>query len=328
MIIALPENRGATMSVVAVLGECVADAFTAPGAPSGGPLGLEVWPGGGPANTAVTLARLGTPTLFVGRLSSDPFGRMFRARLTAAGADLGRCPDAAEPSTLAVADLDAEGRASYTFHAEGTADWQWTRAELAAALPATPAAAPACLHTGSLALVRAPGAALVEELLAAHRPHTAISVDPNVRTALASPEFYRERLPGWCAAADLLRLSDDDLAVLLPGARPEEACERLHALGARLVVITLGARGSLASFDGHRVTVPAAPANVVDTVGAGDAFMGGLLHHLHTAGLLAPRLPGLTAAQLPAALRTASRVAAATCEQRGAEPPWGVPGER
>jgi fructokinase len=316
------------MSVVAVLGECVADAFTAPGAPPGGPLGLEVWPGGGPANTAVTLARLGTSTLFLGRLSRDPFGRMFRARLGAAGADLGRCPDAAEPSTLAVAGLDAEGRASYTFHAEGTADWQWTRAELAAALPAAPGDAPACLHTGSLALVRAPGAALVEELLAAHRPHAAISVDPNVRTALAPPGLYRERLPGWCAAADLLRLSEEDLAVLLPGARPEAACERLHAFGARLVVITLGAGGSVASLDGHRVTVPAAPADVVDTVGAGDAFTGGLLHHLHTAGLLAPRLPTLTPGLLPAALHTASLIAAATCEQRGAEPPWAIPADR
>jgi fructokinase len=315
------------MSVV-VLGECVADGFTAPGAPPGGPLAVEFRAGGGPANTAVALARLGTPTVFLGRLSRDPFGRMFRARLTAAGADLGRCPDAAESSTLAIADLDAEGRASYTFHAEGTADWQWTRAELAAALPAGPATAPACLHTGSLALVRAPGAALVEELLAAHRPHAAISVDPNVRTALAPPGRYRERLPGWCAAADLLRLSDDDLAVLLPGARPAEACERLHALGARLVVVTLGAHGSLASLDGHQVTAPAAPADVVDTVGAGDAFMGGLLHHLHGAGLLAPRLPGLTPELMPAALHTASLVSAATCAQRGAEPPWGVPGER
>ena len=111
----------------------------------------------------------------------------------------------------------------------------------------------------------------------------------------------------------------------IPGWAPRKR-ERLHALGARLVVVTLGARGSLASLDGHRVTAPAAPADVVDTVGAGDAFMGGLLHHLHGAGLLAPRLPGLTPELLPAALRTASLVSAATCEQRGAEPPWGVPG--
>ncbi|MDJ0340721.1 carbohydrate kinase [Streptomyces sp. H10-C2] len=304
---------------VIVLGECVADAFAVPrsGDAAAG-LELNVVPGGGPANTAVALARLGTPARFLGRLSGDVFGRLFREHLAGSGVDLSGCPDAAESSTLAVADLDAAGRASYSFHAEGTADWQWTAAELTAGLPADPG----CLHTGSLALVRDPGADRVEELLDDLRPRATISIDPNVRPRLVHPDRYRERLPRWCAAADILRLSDDDLALLHPGTPPERACDDWHALGVPLVVITLGPKGALASLNGERVQVPAQPSHVVDTVGAGDAFMAGLLHHLHSTGQLGARLTALTPTDVHAALTLATTVAAATCAARGANPPW------
>ncbi|CAL9551816.1 Ribokinase [Streptomyces sp. enrichment culture] len=316
---------------VVVLGECVADAFTVPppggGArPSAPSIGLEVLPGGGPANTAVALARLGTPTRFLGRLSRDVFGRLFREHLAASGVDLGAVVEAAEPSTLAVADVDAAGRAEYSFHAEGTADWQWTDGELAAAASG-PAA---CVHTGSLALVRPPGGEAVERLLERVRGRATVSVDPNVRPLLVEPAVYRERLPRWCAAADILRLSDDDLGHLLPGAGVEEAAGVLHGHGAALVVVTLGAAGAYASLEGAggaggaervRLRVPAPPTAVVDTVGAGDAFTGGLLHSLHSAGALGGRLDGLTAGVLEQALATGAAVAAATCAVRGANPP-------
>ncbi|GAA3648421.1 carbohydrate kinase [Streptomyces chitinivorans] len=313
---------------VAVLGECVADAFTVPAPrgrerPSAPSIGLEVLPGGGPANTAVALARLGTPTRFLGRLSRDVFGRLFREHLAASGVDLAAAVEAAEPSTLAVADVDAAGRAEYSFHAEGTADWQWTDdgLERAASGPA------ACLHTGSLALVRPPGGEAVERLLERMRGRATVSIDPNVRPLLVEPAVYRERLPRWCAAADILRLSDDDLGHLLPGAGVEEAAAVLHGHGAALVVVTLGAHGAYASLEGAggaervRLRVPAEPTAVVDTVGAGDAFTGGLLHSLHTAGALGGRLDGLTAGTLEQALATGAAVAAATCAVRGADPP-------
>ncbi|MCF6525493.1 carbohydrate kinase [Streptomyces sp. JJ36] len=305
---------------VAVLGECVADAFTTP-PPAGAPgpaLGLEVLPGGGPANTAVALARLGTRTRFLGRLSSDVFGRLFRDHLTASGVDLGAAVAAAEPSTLAVADLAEDGSAAYSFHAEGTADWQWTPAELRAA-----AGEPvACLHTGSLALVRPPGAAAVEELLTAVRPRATVSLDPNVRPLLVDPAVYRERLPHWCAAADVLRLSDDDLAHLCPDRTPEEAADLFHTHGTPLVVVTLGAGGVLASHHGRRLRVAAPPTTVVDTVGAGDSFMAGFLHSLHAAGALGGRLDALRTEELRSALALGTRVAAAVCAVRGANPPW------
>lgn len=306
---------------VAVLGECVADAFVrAPATDVQTPaIGLDVLPGGGPANTAVALARLGTPTRFLGRISEDVFGRLFRDHLTGSGADLSRTVTAGEPSTLAVADLDEEGRADYSFHAENTADFQWTPQELAAA-----AEGPlACLHTGSLALVRPPGGQAVEQLLTDARERATVSVDPNVRPLLVDPADYRSALPRWCAAADILRLSDDDLAHLMPeGTTPEQAADAFHTHGARLVVVTLGADGVFASLDGEHLRAPAPEVTVVDSVGAGDSFMAGLLHSLQAADALGGRLDSLKSEQLAAALDFGARVAAAVCAVRGADPPW------
>lgn len=302
---------------ITVLGECVADAFAEPASTSN-ELALRVLPGGGPANTAVSLARLGTPARFLARLSGDVFGRLFRSHLEASGVDLSDAVRATEPSTLAVAELDAQGQAAFSFHARNTADWQWTAQELARVdLSGT-----ACLHTGSLALVQQPGAAVVEDFLASAAPHATISIDPNVRPLLVHPDVYRARLAHWCTLADVLRLSEDDLELLLPGTPPEQACDSWHAAGARLVVITRGADGALASLDGERVQVPAVPTSVADTVGAGDSFTAGLLHHLGARGLLGGRLTELRLDDVAEACRFGARVAALTCSVVGPNPPW------
>ncbi|MDX2296813.1 MULTISPECIES: carbohydrate kinase family protein [Streptomyces] len=305
------------LPLVTVLGECVADAFTAP-ATAQGELALRVLPGGGPANTAVALARLGTPARFLARLSDDVFGRLFRGHLESSGVDLSAAVRATEPSTLAVAELDAQGRAEYSFHARGTADWQWTADELAV----TDLATTACLHSGSLALVRDPGGPVVEDFLARASATATISLDPNVRPLLVAPEVYRARLPRWCALADILRLSEDDLGLLLPGCTIERACDVWHAAGVPLVVVTRGEHGAVASLHGERIVVPAPPADVVDTVGAGDSFTAGLLHHLGARGLLGGRLTGLRVDDVFDACVFAAHVAALTCGAVGPNPPW------
>ncbi|WP_416983478.1 carbohydrate kinase family protein [Streptomyces sp. T028] len=309
-----PPARGIT-----VIGECVADAFTDPARSAPAQLALNVLPGGGPANTALALARLGTPTRFLARLSNDLFGTLFRNHLTASGVDLSGSVNAPEPSTLAIANLDEQGQATYSFFADGAADWQWTPDELSTTVPDGDTVA---VHTGSLALIRQPGGRHIEDYLTKAREHASISIDPNVRPLLVAPAAYHQRLHHWCALADILRLSEDDLALLLPGATPEEACDTWHAAGARLVVITLGGRGALASLDGHRVTVPAPAVDVVDTVGAGDSFTAGLLHHLTALGHLGGRLDTLTLDDTAAACSFAARVAALTCSVPGADPPW------
>ncbi|MEV5313719.1 carbohydrate kinase [Streptomyces sp. NPDC052610] len=310
--------RPGSSGSVDVLGECVADIFEDRDRSDSDGLALRALAGGGPANTAVTLARLGTPTRFLGRFSHDAFGTLFRARLSASGVDLTASVTTAEPSTLAVADLDATGQAAYTFYADGAADWQWTDSELAA----TRNNDAVCLHTGSLALIRRPGGSRIEEHLAQVREHVTVSIDPNVRPLLVPPSTYRERLAHWCAVTDILRLSEDDCAVLAPGTRLDEACDTWHAAGARLVVITLGGNGALASLDGVRVNVTAPPVTVVDTVGAGDSFTAGLLHRLAALGHLGGRLDTLTLDEVTDACSFAVQVAALTCSVPGANPPW------
>ncbi|MFH8978739.1 carbohydrate kinase [Streptomyces sp. NPDC017890] len=303
---------------VDVLGECVADIFEDRDRSGAGGLALRALAGGGPANTAVALARLGTPTRFLGRFSEDAFGTLFRTRLSASGVDLTGSVTTSGPSALAVADLDATGQAAYTFYADGAADWHWTAGELTA----TRNNDAICLHAGSLALIRRPGGSRIEEHLAQVREHATISIDPNVRPLLVPPSAYHERLPHWCAVADILRLSEDDCALLTPGTGLEEACDTWHAAGARLVVITLGGRGALASLDGGRVTVPAPPTVVVDTVGAGDSFTAALLHRLAGLGHLGGRLDELTLEDVADACSFAAQVAALTCSVLGANPPW------
>ncbi|MFI2780788.1 carbohydrate kinase [Streptomyces sp. ALB3] len=311
-------TRSGSPGSITVLGECVADIFNHSALSDPEELSLRALPGGGPANTAVALARLGTPTRFCGRFSDDSFSTLFRARLNASGVDLTGSVAASEPSTLAVAELDATGQATYTFYADGAADWQWTDHELAG----TTKDDAVCLHTGSLALVRQPGGSRIEEYLAQAREHSTVSVDPNVRPLLVPPSAYRDRLALWCSTADILRLSEDDCALLAPGVGLEAACDSWHAAGTRLVVITLGGRGALASLDGRRVTVPAPPVDIVDTVGAGDSFTAGLLHRLATLGRLGGRLDDLALDDVTDACSFAARVAALTCSVPGANPPW------
>ncbi|MEV0596096.1 carbohydrate kinase family protein [Nonomuraea cavernae] len=334
--------------MIAVLGECVADAFAdrRPGVedprsgaepsrlgaePSGvgaeaprpggdaarsAGLGLRVFPGGGPANTAVALARLGGRTRFFGRISGDVFGGLFREHLAASGVDLSGCVDAAEPSTLAVASLDEHGQAGYRFYAEGAADWRWSPAELGS----RDLSGVSCLHTGSLALVREPGRQAVEAFAAAAAERVTVSIDPNVRPSLARRADYQ--VARWCGVADVLKLSDEDLAFLAPGEPVEQVCDAWHEAGARLIVVTKGASGALVSLAGARAEVAAPKVTVVDTVGAGDAFTAGLLHRLDERGLLGGRLDDLDLATAAEAASFAARVAALTCAVAGADPPW------
>jgi fructokinase len=172
------------MNYIAVIGEAVADAFLPPGRPAGlGALRLEVRPGGSPANTAVALGRLGTPTSFLGRLNVGPFGQLLRDHLVASGVNVSGCVEAHEEATLAVTAIDPQGQAAYNFYARGTADWQWTPDEVTARYPH----GASCVQTGSLALIMRPGGPLIEDLLEEIRPRTTVSIDPNVRRAWCRP---------------------------------------------------------------------------------------------------------------------------------------------
>ena len=313
------------MPTIAVVGEIVADAVLPPDGIISGAAHLTVHPGGGPANTAVALARLGNRSRFAGRISGGALGALCRAKLEESNVDLAASEIATEPATLAIARLDASGAASYEFYTEGTADWAWTDETLAPLIDgpfAVAGDAPVALHTGSLALALQPSGAVIERLLARARSAMTISIDPNLRPLLVPVDAYRLVIDRWAGLADILRLSEDDLELLWPGWTPEQATKHLHACGVPLAVISLGGAGAYASLRGEPVRVPIAPTTLVDTVGAGDSFHGGLLHHLAGAGQLGGRLESLTPAGLTDALTFASRVSAITCSRAGANPPW------
>jgi fructokinase len=306
------------LTCIAVIGEAVADAFLPIEQADPGALDLRVRPGGGPANTAVALGRLGAPACFVGRIPHGPIGALLRRHLTRSHVDVSRVVDATEEPTLAIATVNPSGQARYSFYATGTADWQWSPDELDASTPHDAV----CLHAGSLALALDPGGPLIERLLADRRGTSTISIDPNIRPGIVPLDRYRDRLPGWAAIADILRLSQDDLDLLYPGRRLADLCEQWHTAGVHLIVVTRGGDGATASLKGELFTVPARPVTPVDTVGAGDAFTAGLLHRLHQGGALGGKLDALDPDLLVRALTFASDVAAETCRKPGADPPW------
>jgi fructokinase len=274
-------------------------------------------PGGSPMNVAVTLGRLGSGAAFLGRLSGDAFGKLLRTHLAESDVHLGWIVDAEEPTSLAIVSVGPNGSASYAFHVEGTADWQWQTAEL----PKDPGLE--AVHAGSLALALDPGGAVVERWLARQSIGTTISLDPNVRPALLGDRAaYRDRLERWLAFSAIVKVSDEDLEWIWPGADPSALAEHWIAKGRKLVVVTRGGEGSLVWAGGESFAVPAAEADMVDTVGAGDSFSGGLLDWLSRHERLAPEgLARLSADEAREAVEFASTVAAITCSRPGADPP-------
>ncbi len=266
-------------------------------------------PGGAPLNVAVTLARLGVQAGFLGGLARDAFGRRIQQHLEASGVRLDYAVEVDRPTPLALVTLEA-GEPQYAFYLEGTAF-------MLERLPGLgPEVRAVCL--GGLATACAPVDALFAGLLEAGR---FVALDPNVRpAAIRDPGRYRERFAAWVPRVDLLKVSAADLAWLFPDTPPQAAARRLQEAGARVVVLTLGARGAVAFLPEGTVRVAAPRVRVVDTVGAGDAFLGGLLAFWDRAGLLdRPFAPGLEATR--EALAFAARVAALTCTCPGADPP-------
>jgi fructokinase len=274
---------------------------------------------------AVGLARLGRHACFLGRVGSDPFGRLLREHLAGTGVDTSTVVAAAEKTTLAVTALDSQGKAEYSFYANGTADWQWSDTEIPQVLPAGARA----LYVGGLALRLAPGAAVLEGLMRRTRFHGRVLVffDPNVRTALGfSAAVERARVERQLALAHVIKASEDDIALLYPGRDYREIAAAWQRATSGLVAVTLGPGGVYAlAPDGTEIIQPAASAEVVDTVGAGDAFAAAMLDRL--AGEIpssldaASGLGQIGAGALRGLLRRASVSAALTCEQSGAQSP-------
>jgi fructokinase len=303
---------------VVVAGEALVDFV-----PAGEPGVFRAAPGGSPANVAVGLARLGVPTRLLARIADDLLGHRLRAHLDANGVDLTFVVRAAEPTSLAIVAVGPDGVVEYDFRVEGTADWQWRDHELDGALDGQVVA----LHAGSLALTMAPGADVLQRLLARARQTMTVSYDPNCRPLLmGSPGAVLGRIETLVGLADVVKASADDLAWLLGDRPPEQVAEAWLAEGPSLVVITLGPGGLVAaSRQAGVLRRPGRAVEVVDTVGAGDTCMAALLAGLHRRGLLGadrrPALQAVDAATVTALADEAVLAAALTCTRPGADPP-------
>lgn len=271
-------------------------------------------PGGSPLNVAYGLGRLEHDVALLTRLGDDAHGELLTAHLAGAGVRLLPGAVDADRTAVARAEVDAEGKATYDF------DLVWRVPETS--LPDDLA----LLHTGSIGAAVDPGATTALDLLRSVRGRATTSYDPNVRPAFFdSPAQALARVEEFVAAADVVKASDEDLEWLLPGQDVEDVAHRWQGRGPALVVVTRGSAGAVAVSGAGTLHVPAPRVDVVDTVGAGDAFMSGLLHALAEHDLLGgdalPRLRHLGLGTLESLVATAIASASITCSRAGANPP-------
>ncbi|MFF5992923.1 carbohydrate kinase family protein [Prauserella flavalba] len=271
--------------------------------------------GGGPYNVALTAARLGVPTAFLSRVSTDRFGDALVERLRASNVDTSLLQRGPEPTTLAVVALDEQSSARYSFYTEGTAD----------RLVADPGPLPestTALSLGTLGMVLEPGASAYEAVLRRESERGVLTaLDPNIRAdMITDPAAYRARFTSWLPYVRLLKLSVDDAEWLAEGAGVLEAAKGWLDAGVEAVVLTKGGDGlSVVTADGEVASAPTVPVDVVDTIGAGDTVQGALLAWLVQQDTRRPS--ALDPADWQQALGYAARAAAITVSRSGAEPP-------
>lgn len=268
-------------------------------------------PGGSPATVALSLGRLRRHPRLLTSLGDDEDGRAVLHWLTSSGVTVESTPK--QHTSTATARLNSEGAATYEFDIGG---------ELGASAPGPVHV----LHLGSLGAILEPGATVISELVDQHNGNALVSYDPNIRPSVAQDrDLVKQRVLSLITRANVVKASDEDVAWLEPGVDLEDVARQWFRLGPDLVVITRGAGGSFAISGTGEVRVDAIPTNVVDTVGAGDTFMGALLDGLIGAGawgVAAPlALASLEASELESLLKRSGRAAAITVSRAGANPP-------
>ena len=273
-------------------------------------------PGGSPSNVALGLARLGRQTELLAWIGLDDHGRMIREFLEDEGVELVRGSESAIHTSVATAIVDDDGVPTYDF------DLTW-----AVSPSAAPTRKPTVVHTGSVGAMLPPGGAEVRKLVEKYRNTATITYDPNVRPALmGNPVTARQLIEQMVELADVVKVSDEDLAWLDPDVSANAIARQWMQMGPSIVIVTRGANGASAFLsDKRKIDVSAPAVLVTDTVGAGDSFMSGLIDGLwgqHYLG--AENRENL--AQLPTdvvtyVLNRCVGIAAVTVSREGANPP-------
>ena len=276
--------------------------------------------GGAVLNTAVALGRLGEEVAMLTGLSSDEYGALIEAHGRQSHVDFAPSVRSDRPTTLAVVTL-VDGQATYDFRDDGSA----LRDIAVADMPPPPAGTAAMLF-GGISLINPPVADSLADYCRHHAEAALVMLDVNIRPDfIADPMAYRARLAAMLAVTDILKVSDEDLAWLLPDSGSQEAVfAQLLGLGPRMVVMTRGADGAVAvTGSGLSVEVPSPEAQVADTVGAGDTFNAGLLSGLRRVGRLdKAAFSAISEIELMEALSLGTRAAAVTVARSGPNPPW------
>ena len=298
-------------------GEALIDMIPAP--TTAGSAGFVPHSGGAVFNTAIALGRLGAPVGMLTALSTDMFGEQIFADLRASNVDTRHIIRSERPSTLAFVQLK-DGQATYAFFDENTAERMMRHDDIPTVDPAVTA-----LYFGGISLARDPGAQAYAALAEEVKERCVVMLDPNIRTGFISDEsVYRTRIGRMIAVADIVKVSDEDLAWLHEGPDSLEGkIDLLRRAGPPITILTRGAEGASAWLsDGTRVDVPVAKADVVDTVGAGDTFNAGVLAALHEQGCLSKAaIRDISDENLSAAMTLGARAAAVTVSRAGANPP-------
>lgn len=274
-------------------------------------------PGGSPANVALTLGRLNRPVALATWIGLDERGRLIDFHMNDSGVHVTAASRGASHTSTALARLDESGAASYTF------DLEWA--------PTPPIKVPPTaqiLEAGSISAIIEPGASAVLDALTRGREHALVCFDPNARPSImGEPEAALASLERFIALADVVKVSDEDIEWLTGGAPIDEVVDRWLGMGPSLVVVTRGKHGSdVATASGLRFTKTPADIPVVDTVGAGDSFMGGIIDAMWGMGLRGGEaretLRTLPEEQVRAIIDRASAVSDVTVSRKGANPPW------
>jgi len=295
---------------VVVTGEALFDLVLAPDG------SLSGHPGGGPYNVARTVARLAQPVVYLGRVSTDGLGCRLRGELEADGVRMDAVVATDALTTLAMAQVDAAGIARYRFYDAGTSAPGLTFEEAMAALPTQIWA----FYVGTLGLVLEPLATTLEALVGRMADDTLVALDPNCRpTTIDDPTAYRGRLARLLERTDVLKVSEEDLAWLQPGTDPIAAARRMLGRDHAVALVTLGGEGARVVTARAVIDVESPAVDVVDTIGAGDAFIGSFLAHWRARGMGREDLTQPD--EVARAVAFACRTAAITCSRAGADPP-------
>ena len=269
--------------------------------------------GGGPANTAKALAKLGVKTYFIDGMSNDEYGQMAKSELLSANVLLDYAQYSNKPTCTAKVRLSSSGSASYEFVIKGTATFDFSDLWL----PDPQLLKPSLVHIGTLATVIEPGASVLFKWAQSIAHVAPIVFDPNIRPAvLGERDEYAKKVEKWVAISSVVKVSDEDLNWLYPGESIEEIVNRWLEDGVQLVVVTLGDKGITAYRDNEQISVDAVKVVVVDTVGAGDTVGAVLVEAIVNNGL-----DKLTGEVLKNMLNRAAKAAAITVSRIGANPP-------